>query len=203
MCEHGTEQSPIDIPGAEVPPAELAVTCRYRPCPLEILNDGYTVQVNCASGSTLRLGGETYDLQQFHFHARSEHTVDGEAFPAELHLVHAGPGGELVVIGVFLEVGAESDALAAVFEHLPSTPGAPLRIAGQRVDLPVLLPADMCGWSYTGSLTTPPWTEGVRWLLLSTPIEISAAQLAAYTAVCEHNHRPIQALGDREVVGGV
>ena len=173
----------------------------YAESGLNIFNNGHTVEVEYDEGSSVGLGGETYEVVQFHFHAGSEHTVDGEQHPMELHIVHRTPDERLAVVGIFLEVGGENVALAPVFDNLPtevSDEAAP--VEGETVDLAAALPETQTYFQYDGSLTTPPCTEGVAWQVLDTPVEISQEQLDAFTAVVEGNFRPTQPLGDRELV---
>ena len=198
LCGEGVEQSPVDIP-ATVAAGPLPLVVDYRPCPLELVNTGHSVQVNCRPGSRLDLAGVSYELRQFHFHARSEHLVGGRAYAMEL--VHEGAGGAMAVIGVFIEVGDESAALAAVFEHLPTTAGDPVRVDGVAIDASTLLPARRTGWSYRGSLTTPPCTEGVSWVVMDTPLTASAAQISQFTRLYADNYRPVQPHNGRLTIG--
>lgn len=199
VCGTGHEQSPIDVAAAA--PEDLAnIAFNYRPSNVNILNNGHTVQVNYDAGSTIELDGTTYNLLQFHLHAPSEHTVDGRSFPAELHLVHQNADGGLAVVGVLIEEGAENNNFASVWANLPAEEQAVETIGGATVAADSLLPADRLSYRYDGSLTTPPCSEGVEWLLLTTPIEMSAAQIRAFVDIVEDNHRPVQPLHDRELV---
>ena len=194
----GARQSPIDLTGA-VParPHDLAI--HYVPSPLEAINTGYTVQVNVAPGSALIAGGKQYALQQFHFHRPSEHTVDGKAAAMELHLVHLDTAGNLAVVGVFLQVGRHHAELERVWAHLPSRPDERWRGEGDALNAADLLPTDRSYYGYVGSLTTPPYTEGVRWFVLSEPVAVSQAQVDRYAALFAMNARPLQPLNGREV----
>ena len=154
MCSNGREQSPIDLTGAEQR-ALSEIGFDYAPSPVSIQNNGHTIQVDCRAGSGIVLDGTRYGLVQFHFHHRSEHTVDGADFPLELHLVHADANGALAVVGVFLEEGAANEALAPVWRHLPAEAGPAALVEGT-VDANALLPDRRTTWRYRGSLTTPP-----------------------------------------------
>src|SRR5687767_9593704 len=181
-CAIGQSQSPIDV--ADPAQADLAnITFDYRPAPLEIVNNGHTVQVNYTPGSLISLDGKTFELRQFHFHAPSEHHVNGAPAAAELHLVHGAADGTLAVVGVLLTEGAPSSGLAPVMDNLPPQAGPAATVPGVQVDAAAMLPQVRTTYRYPGSLTTPPCTEGVAWLLVTQPLEISAAQLAAYTAI--------------------
>ena len=149
----------------------------------------------------IELDGQSYDVAQFHFHAGSEHVIDGEQFPLEMHIVHKTADDQLAVVGLMVEVGAENEALASVFNNIPTEvteEGEP--VDGESVDLAAVLPDSETYFQYGGSLTTPPCSEGVAWQVLDTPIEISQDQLDAFTAVVDGNFRPVQPLGERELV---
>ena len=201
IAKSGKRQSPIDLDVAdmtEVP--ELAVA--YKPTKLNIVNNGHAIQVNYDQGSSASFGGDRFDLLQFHFHSPSEHTVDGQHRAMEMHLVHRNAQGKLGVIGVFVEEGEENAALARIWAHLPKRAGAPKTVAGVEVNVADLLPADRTRYVYSGSLTTPPCSEDVSWIVMKTPIEASAAQIRAFQALYEGNNRPTQSLYERAVALG-
>jgi carbonic anhydrase len=195
----GKAQSPIDIAGAAA--EDLAnIVFDYQPSKIKIQNNGHTVQVDYDPGSSIELDGTRYELAQFHFHAPSEHTIAGKAADAELHLVHkTADGKQLAVVGVLIENGAENPAFATVWENIPAEAGEAQAVAAE-VDAEAMLPAELTTYRYDGSLTTPPCTEGVEWNVMTTPIQMSEAQLAAFTALFEGNNRPVQALGERVLV---
>src|SRR5687768_13242225 len=121
-CETGRAQSPIDVAIAD--PADLAnVTFSYQPAELTIVNNGHTVQVNYPPGSTITVDEKSFELAQFHFHAPSEHRINGVAAAAELHLVHRASDAALAVVGILLTEGEANAALAPVFANLPTTAG--------------------------------------------------------------------------------
>jgi carbonic anhydrase len=198
LCATGTHQSPIDIRNAENLDLQNLVL-HYSPTPVTIVDNGHTVQVDYAPGSSLEVDGVRYELAQFHFHAPSEHTIAGKHAPAEMHLVHKSATGALAVVGVLLEEGDQNSHFDPVLNNLPEQPGAPRRLDVQ-VNANDLLPADQRTWRYEGSLTTPPGTEGVRWFLMVEPVKLSAAQITALTRVCHGNSRPTQALNGRKVL---
>lgn len=196
VCGTGREQTPINVPAsAPVNPADIAFN--YQPSAETILNNGHTVQVNYDTGSSIAVGGKTYDLVQFHFHAPSEHTVDRSHTPMEMHLVHKAADGQLAVVGVMLKEGAENANFAAVLDHLPVQEAEPAAVPGVKVAAADLLPAERSYYRYHGSLTTPPCTEGVQWLLMKTPVELSANQIAEFTRIFSDDARPEQALNGR------
>jgi len=196
-CASGKEQSPVDVPASAPTDAEV-VAFDYAPSAVNIVNNGHTIQVNYDAGSTIVLEGKTYELAQFHFHAPSEHQLANASSPMELHLVHKAADGELAVVGVMVESGAESAALAPAWAHLPATEGEPATIPGAAVDATGFLPSDRAYYRYEGSLTTPPCTEGVNWVLMKNPIQASEAQLAAFSGIIHANARPEQPLWDRQ-----
>lgn len=200
-CSSGREQSPIDISSsADSNPADLVFN--YQDSAVNILNNGHTIQVNVDPGSTLEVDGQTYNLLQYHFHALSENTVDGSYFPMEMHLVHQRADGGLAVVGVFLTDGAENAAYAATFDNLPAAESPATAVPGATVSPANLLPGDASYWRWNGSLTTPPCSERVKWLMMKNPVELSSAQIGAFTAIYDHNYRPVQPFYDRTFLVG-
>ncbi len=205
LCAEGREQSPIDLSNAK-PVDHARGVLDYRATSLKIIrqehavevtDNGHTIQINYDEGSVLKLGTKTYALKQYHFHAPSEHTVDGQSFPMEMHLVHQSAAGELAVLGVLIKVGAHNPAFAPVWAHLPSKSGEKVHLEHVRINVDDLLPARDHGFRYRGSLTTPPCSEGVTWIVAFQQIELSAEQIAAFTAIFNGNNRPVQPLGKR------
>jgi carbonic anhydrase len=195
-CSEGKEQSPVDIPAtAPVNPPELQF--EYRPSDLDIVNNGHSIQVNYEPGSTLEAGGVVYELVQFHLHALSEHTLNGAYTDMELHLVHKDASGRLAVVGVMIVEGTHNPAYEPILAQMPPEQGDGLTISGTTVNAGELLPAGQGYYHYNGSLTTPPCTEGVTWYVMATPVELSAAQIAAFQALYDHNYRPVQPLNER------
>lgn len=193
----GELQSPIDLSSASRQDLPDPVPAYRRASGTRELRNG-TLMLSFDGGSAVDLGGYLYDLLQAHLHAPSEHTIDGRRFPAELHLVHRHASGQYAVIGVLLEEGAENPDLAPLLPPWPPA-GRP-----QPLDPPVpvvtLLPADLSSYQYQGSLTMPPCTEGVRWLVLATPMQASPAQLGTIAEWARGNSRPIQPRNNRELV---
>jgi carbonic anhydrase len=199
VCGTGKSQSPIDV----VNPSEQDLTnisFHYLPSEVNILNNGHTVQVNYDPGSYIELDNTRYDVVQFHYHAPSEHSVDGESFPAELHIVHRNADGNLAVIGILLKEGTENVAYQPFISNLPAEKTDP-RDAGVNINAIDLLPSVQTTFRYSGSLTTPPCTEGVNWLLMTNPVELSMQQLAALDSLFEGgNNRPVQPMNDRTLI---
>jgi carbonic anhydrase len=198
-CSAGMNQSPIDV----LNPSEQDLTnisFHYEPSELRILNNGHTVQVNYDPGSYIELDGTRYNVVQFHYHAPSEHTISGVSFPAELHIVHQNAGGDLAVVGILLQEGTENAAYQPLISNLPTEPTDP-KDAGVSINAIDLLPSVQTSFRYSGSLTTPPCTEGVSWLLMTTPVELSEQQLTSLDSLFEGGtNRPVQALNDRPLI---
>ncbi len=201
LCSEGTKQSPIDINSVLVSDVDN-IEFNYSSSALNILNNGHTVQINYDSGSNITIGEKEYQLLQFHFHAPSEHALDGNLADAEVHFVHAFETDdgqtELAVIGVMIYEGAENSTFEDVIANLPEHAGDESSVDAS-VNAEDLLPSNKQVYRYTGSLTTPPCSEGVNWNVMSAPIEMSSEQLDTLGKVLHSNNRPLQALNEREV----
>ena len=199
LCAVGTHQSPIDLvnPTSAALPA---IAFNYQPTTLHIHNNGHTIEVASSAENWIEVDSTRYELLQFHFHAPSEHTVAGQPFAMEMHIVHQSEDGTLAVIGVLIGRGSEHAAFNSLWAHLPSTPSAEQHIEQVSVDAGDLLPSARSSYRYDGSLTTPPCSEGVKWFVLTTPIELSEAQIAAFTAIVNGNNRPVQPLNERQLL---
>lgn len=205
LCATGKQQTPINFVSRTAKSQDLPnLVFTYKPTSLSMTNNGHTVQMAYGPGSTLgRVGSSnTVSLTQFHFHDPSEHTVDGVSYPMEIHLVHVDAAGKpAAVVGIFVKAGNEHAGLAKAFQNLPAHSGDKSAPAGVMVDAGALLPAEKTFFTYAGSLTTPPCSEGVTWYVFKNPIEMSAAQIAAFSKLehLSHTNRPIQSLGGRVV----
>ena len=194
-CSTGKRQSPIDIrEGIRV---DLEpVRFNYRLTPIRILDNGHTIQVNVGGGNTISLMGRQYELLQFHFHRPAEERVNGRSFEMVAHLVHKDYEGNLAVVAVLLESGTEHPVIQTVWDNLPLeariefTPGV-------SIDLNQMLPDNRNYWTYMGSLTTPPCTEGVTWIVLKQPQQMSSEQIAIFSRFYRHNARPVQPVNSR------
>jgi len=190
MCKDGERQSPIDIDTSKK--TELSkINFRYTAEPKEILNNGHTVQVNMKKGSSITVAGKTYNLLQFHFHAPSEHTINGKPADMVAHFVHQAKDGQLGVVAVLFKVGKANKTLAKLWKYMPKHAGDKKAIASGLI-IEKLLPSETSYYHYSGSLTTPPCSENVNWMVLQTPVSISAAQVKAFSDVIHKNVRPIQ-----------
>lgn len=206
LCSEGSAQSPVNIQDAsalDLVSIEFHYddSARDQEAEHSIYNNSHTIQVNVAAGSYIIYNGIDYDLLQFHFHSPSEHTIDGERALMEIHFVHRDPNsGSLAVVGVMLTEGeADNEAYAAIFDHLPAEVGDPEALP-KPVALESLLPESRAYFTYQGSLTTPPCSETVRWLLLDTPVALSLEQIDAFRAIFDGNARPTQPLGKRDLL---
>jgi len=207
LCANGLEQSPIDLANAvktRLPavdldrPGEAEFEVLTQAGVVDALDNGHTIQVNSKTGEKLTVDGKTYALLQFHFHAPSEHTVDGRHLPMEMHFVHQADDGALAVIGVLVEQGAPNPGIAPLWAQLAEAPGTQTTVEIRAEFAEPVFPDVGTGfYNYVGSLTTPPCSEGVQWYVRKTFTTLSKEQIAEFTAVYDHNNRPVQALNER------
>lgn len=196
-CEVGSHQSPINISMPRHAQQQERLVFHYQSTGVRALDNGHTIQVNVPSGNELHLNSRIYYLSQFHFHDPSEHHVEGRTYPMEIHLVHRDRKGHVVVIGVFVETGSPNQSLADIWAMLPMKAG---EVGSEHPFNPQdLIPSDSHHFSYHGSLTTPPCTEGVQWIVLRDPIAMSTQQIAQFVSIIGHNARPVQPLHGRGV----
>ncbi|MBI1889276.1 MAG: carbonic anhydrase family protein [Burkholderiales bacterium] len=196
-CETGTRQSPIDIrEGIRV---ELErISFDYKSTRFNVLDNGHTIQVNMGVGNAITLSGRTYELVQFHFHRPSEERINGKSFPMVAHFVHKDAQNRLAVVALLIDEGANNDVVQTVWNNLPLEKNDPL-IAQVALDIEKILPARRDYYTYMGSLTTPPCSEGVLWLVMKEPIQMSAAQMAIFSRLYPMNARPIQNVSGRMI----
>jgi len=199
-CSDGHEQSPIDIRGAHLNKALPPIQFHYLAGAVTLENNGHTIEVKVNPGSYIVVGGVRYELVQFHFHHPGEEAVKGKLSDMDVHLVHKSADGKLAVIAVRLneDMGMPNATLATLWQHLPATVGAHEKIT-EMVNPGGLLPADRGYWTYTGSLTTPPCTEGVRWFVFEQDLGVSRDQLRAFAALYKMNSRPLQDTHGRRI----
>jgi carbonic anhydrase len=195
-CAQGRQQSPIDVDISSAELAELPrIAVHYGTTRMIEIDNGHTIEDIVPDGRYVELGATRYALRQFHFHHPSEHTLGGEQFPLEIHLVHTSSTNARLVIGVLVREGAEHRALHALFDHLPDRHDR----VQTAMDPAALLPDDHGYATYDGSLTTPPCSENVTWIVMTRPIEASSAQLAQFAARYPHNNRPVMPRNGRHV----
>jgi carbonic anhydrase len=195
-CSVGKKQSPINITDPKT--SDLpALQFNYRAVPLNVIDNGHTIQVNYEAGSTLKVGDKTYTLKQFHFHHPSEEQINGKGYDMVAHLVHADDEGRLAVVAVLLTSGVSNAFLASIWKNFPAEKEKAVEDASVSVNVADLLPSDHAYYTYLGSLTTPPCSEGVTWYVLKTPVQLSSDQVAAFAEIYPMNARPIQPLNGR------
>ena len=188
-CDEGHFQSPFDLRPdvtADLPAFEFS----YGEAPVAVTNNGHTLQVNVPEGHAMTVDGVTYNLLQLHFHTPSEYTIKGRTFPMSMHLVHATDAGEYGVVGVMLEIDEAHPTIERLWEVAPTSKGTVS--SDETFEIATLLPANGDYMRFMGSLTTPPCTEGINWHMMTTPITISAEQVAAFEAIFPMNARPLQ-----------
>jgi len=198
-CSAGQRQSPIDLKGAKAS-ALLALKFDYKTVPLNITDNGHTIQVDYGPGSMLTVGGKTYVLKQFHFHHPSEEHVNGRGYDMVAHLVHADADGHLAVVAVLFNTGQANAMIGQVWKNIPAGKNKTVNVSGTTLNAGDLLPSDLGYFTYSGSLTTPPCSEDVTWFVLKTPKTLSPDQLAAFARLYPDNARPIQPTNGREVL---
>jgi len=198
-CGIGKSQSPVDITSVQTRQLP-AIEFDYRTTALHVTDTGHSMQVNYEPGSAITIDGERYELQQFHFHVPSEERVHGRTYSMSAHLVHRNAQGQLAVVAVLLKQGKSNAFLKLIFDNLPMAGTPESSVPGGTLNLADFLPAKHGYYSYDGSLTTPPCSEHVRWLVLKAPVEISAAQIQQSAKHYPRNARPVQPLNGRVVV---
>ena len=195
-CANGKMQSPLNIKGPfENSKDVLAIN--YKQGPLRVFNNGHTIQVDVEPGSTLKINNDEYNLVQLHLHRPSEEQIDGKPMAMGVHFVHKGPNGQIAVLGVLLNEGKDNAAIKTLWEHVPKSTGPDVRPEQVRFNPADLVPAALTHYSYEGSLTTPPCTEGVKFYILKTPLDIGRSQVSEFPF--KHNARPVQPLNGRTI----
>ena len=190
LCGDGKRQSPINLRNPDHA-AAAAISTTFVASVLTQHNNGHTVEVSPARAETLHVGAKAYKLLQFHFHSRSEHAGTGARAPLEIHFVHQAADKSYAVLGVFVRRGARNAAFGRLLETMPASDGGTLPVNGT-LNPARLLPASRRAYRYAGSLTTPPCSEGLSWMVLAKPITISKAQLDAVRKIVHGNVRPLQ-----------
>jgi carbonic anhydrase len=198
-CGVGQRQSPIDIQKAEpadLPPIEFA----YQPIPLIVTDTGFTMQVNVPPGSGgITVGKDHYELVQFHFHRPSEEKIRGQRYALVVHLVHKSADGKLAVVAVLFSSGKGNPVLKQVLENMPAPGEKQKAVAGVTLDLSQLLPSARGYYTFEGSLTIPPCSEGVRWFVLKRVMQAKSGQILLFATRYADNARPTQPSHGREI----
>jgi carbonic anhydrase len=201
VCGVGKTQSPIDIRDADVKSgAPPAVVFDYKPSALKIVDNGHTVQVDYAPGSFIVVDGQRYELVQFHFHKPSEEKINGKPAAMVAHLVHRSAEGKLAVVAVLLKPGQPNKLVETLWKNLPREKEKPAARDDVRIDAADLLPANKAAYyTFTGSLTTPPCSEGVTWFVMKSPTSVSNTEVTRFAQIYPMNARPTQPLNGREI----
>lgn len=191
MCSEGLRQSPINFEIAET--AKLGtLELHYKVSLIEMVNNGHTIRANYGKGSYITIGSDRYDLQYFHFHTPSEHQIAGRKFPMEIHFVHRNKRGQLAVLGVLAAYGDYNLAARELWDRLPARAYTKSADTRALINARDLLPENTSYFRYNGSLTTPPCTENVKWMVLRTPVRFSEKQIAKLHRIIGMNARPAQ-----------
>jgi carbonic anhydrase len=198
-CKTGHHQSPIDIRNPQK--SDLpAIQFDYKPSPLHIIDNGHTIVINYAPGSSIRVGDKQYTLKQFHFHRPSEEKVHGKRYDMDVHLVHADQNGNLAVVAILIETGADNLLVKELWNDLPTEKEKEELLNTVQINAAALLPADRGYYTFSGSLTTPPCNENVTWYELKHPVTVTPAEIEQFSKLYRHDARPTQSLYDRVVL---
>ncbi|OHB33677.1 MAG: hypothetical protein A2X84_03245 [Desulfuromonadaceae bacterium GWC2_58_13] len=198
-CKDGQSQTPIDLTGM-VDVDQPAINFSYGEVGVEVLNNGHSIQANYETGSSIEIDGKTYKLVQFHFHNPSENVIEGKYFPIEAHLVHKSDDGHLAVIAVMFVEGAANPVIETVWHYMPAKANSDTEAPNETLNVMDMLPESKAYYGFEGSLTTPPCTEGVKWMVLSTPMTVSPAQVLKFQHIMQvQNNRPLQPLNGRTI----
>jgi len=176
------------------------LTFDYKATTLNIIDNGHTIQVNVAPGSTLSVGDKSYSLKQFHFHHPSEEHVNGKGFPLVAHLVHQDSEGHLAVVAILFEEGQANTLVNSLWSNIPANKGKAEDVPSVSVQALDLLPVERSYFTYPGSLTTPPCSEGVIWYVLKSHPTVSTQQIATFSTIYPLNARPIQPRNGRSIL---
>ncbi len=197
-CEAGNRQSPINISMTHHGDHQQKLEFHYQTSQLHEMNNGHTIQVSHVSGCRIDLNDHQYKLRQFHFHTPSEHHIEGKAFPMEMHLVHQDAKGHVLVMTVMMETDATQPVLSKLWKWLPAQTDKEVSIPLE-LSLTDILPTNTHHYTYSGSLTTPPCTEGVQWIVLKEPMHVTQEDVDQFVHIIGHNARPIQPLRNRHI----
>ena len=201
-CTNGKEQSPINIETSRVigDAKKTDLVINYKPTEFSLTNNGHTIQGNALTNdNTFIVENKEYKLAQFHFHTPSEHQLNGKNFDMELHFVNQNTNNQIAVLGLMIKEGASNPYLEKAWNVIPPKEITEAVKLTEPIDLMGLLPKDKKSFQYNGSLTTPPCSESVKWIVLEEPIEMSKEQIDKFRNIFPDNHRPIQSLNEREV----
>lgn len=200
VCAIGKRQSPINIEeGSTLQGPAEPVQFAYSPSNGTVVNNGHTIQVDVQGDNAITVRGSTYRLLQFHFHTPSEEQINFKRFPMVAHLVHKNSEGQLAVVAVLLQEGEANPMIDKVWTYMPLDTGDRVRMPQDLLDVNGLLPKDQRYYQFMGSLTTPPCSEGVLWMVMKQPVTLSKAQYRLFTQIYPNNARPVQPVNGRPV----
>jgi carbonic anhydrase len=199
-CGTGKRQSPIHIEDSITlqGPAE-PIQFNYQPSSGTVINNGHTIQVDVYGDNFITVRGSTYKLIQFHFHYPSEERINYKSYAMVAHLVHRNPEGQLAVVAVLLDPGVANSLVNQVWTYMPLDAGDKVRMPDGLLDLKELLPQDQRYYQFLGSLTTPPCSEGVLWMVLKQPVTLSREQIKLFGQLFPNNARPLQPVNGRPI----
>jgi carbonic anhydrase len=206
-CDSGKSQSPVNLlsdvtehsPDWNIDYKTSALQIAHTQNEDELINNGHTIQVTPEKGSQISYEGKIYQLKQFHFHTPSEHTINGKHFPMEIHLVHQADDNSLAVIGVLVMEGKHNSNFDQLIKYLPNVPGEKKTHDSVNIEIGITVPKHLYAYHYIGSLTTPPCSENVQWLVLKNQITMSKEQITAFSSRLKNNNRPVQPLNERKL----
>jgi carbonic anhydrase len=198
LCSDGKHQSPIDLRWSK-PTTSGKILFHYKDSKVSVIDNGHTIQIGFEEGNKVSIRGKSYDLVQLHFHSASEHTLSGNSFPLEMHLVHKDKDGKLAVLGVFIKEGEKNQLIDQIWSKIPKEKHAESHASDFSLDPSHFLPTAHTYYTYDGSLTTPPCSEGVNWNVFNTPVEFSKEQIETFKKFYTKNNRPLQRLNGRRL----
>jgi carbonic anhydrase len=200
ICATGDQQSPVDL--RDGIPAQVApVRLDWKSGKFTVENNGHTIEANVPAGSSVTIGADRFNLAQFHFHSPSEHAVSGKRSAMEAHFVNMHPDGRIAVLGTLLEPGGHNEAFSAVMKVAPAKAGgdAPTESV---VDPRQMVPASLDSWRYEGSLTTPPCSQIVSWVVFARTVPVTQSDIDAFRKIFPMNARPLQQINRRYLLRG-
>jgi len=198
MCSAGSTQSPIDIVDsldANLKPLKLLQKFPAK----EVLQTNHSIQLNFRDGNIVAIDNITFKLKQANFHTPSEHSIQGKSFPLEAQFLHTDIKGSTAIVAVLFREGRPNPALDKILKQLPNESNKAVTLKS-RLLASEMMPSNQDYYRFSGSLTSPPCTEGVRWIVIKTPMTASKEQIDALAALTQHNNRPLQALNSRLIV---
>lgn len=203
-CAIGKRQSPIHIQSADTAPGPAEpIEFHYRGSGGSVVNNGHTIQVDPTGRNSIQVRGSAYQLVQFHFHHPAEEKINDKGFAMVAHLVHRNDAGQMAVVAVLMDLGANNPFLQKVWTRMPLEQQDRVPLPDELLDLNELLPADQRYYQFMGSISTPPCTEGVLWMVLKQPVTLGTDQLRLFAKLFPMNARPVQAVNGRLVREGI